>query len=136
MTDGRIAVADFGNRRIRAVALDGTVTTIAGSGATGADDGAALAATFGSPADVAVDAAGDVFVADTANYTVRELSGGQVTTVVGSTAGWLDSDDLRAAQLYGLEGLDVAADGHTMWIADGTRGDDVPYRRVRRALLP
>jgi DNA-binding beta-propeller fold protein YncE len=122
--DGRILVADFGNDRIRAVELDGDVVSFA---STGLDD----------PEDVAVAGNGDVFVADTGSYTIRKISGGAVTTVVGSgVAGYLDSDDLLAAELHGLEGLDVSADGRTLWIADGTRGEDLPFHRVRIAELP
>jgi sugar lactone lactonase YvrE len=133
LADGRVAVADFANHRIRAVTLDdGTVTTIAGTGVVGADDGAALSATFSTPTDVAVNAAGVLYIADTGNAVVRRLSAGQVDTVVGSgVPGWLDSDDLRVAQLYGLEGLDVASDGGMMWIADGNHGDGQPFHRVR-----
>ena len=71
----------------------------------------------------------------------RDAGQHQFTSVIrfASTAqlqGWLDSDDLLAAELYGLEGLAVSADGKTMWIADGTRGEDVPYHRVRVVRLP
>jgi DNA-binding beta-propeller fold protein YncE len=132
LSDGRIAVADLFNHRIRAVELDGDVTTLAGAGGEGADDGPALEATFSFPQDVAVDDAGVVYVSDTNNFVIRRLAAGEVTTVVGSgTGGWLDSDDLRAAQIYGMEGIGVSADGTTLWIADGSRGEDAPHHRVR-----
>jgi sugar lactone lactonase YvrE len=132
LPDGRIAVADLFNHRIRAVELDGDVTTLAGTGVAGFDNGAADGATFRYPQDLAVDAAGNLYIADLDNFVVRRLAAGQVTTVVGSgTAGASDNDDLLAAQLYGLEGLDVSPDGATLWIADGSRGEDVPYHRVR-----
>jgi DNA-binding beta-propeller fold protein YncE len=130
--DGRIAVADLFNHRIRAVALDGAVTTIAGTGAEGAADGAALSATFAHPQDVAVDDGGDLYIADVSNYVVRRLAAGQVTTLVGSgQPGWQDDADLRTAELHGLEGLDVAPSGATLWIADGSRGEDLPHHRIR-----
>ena len=132
LPDGRIAVADLFNQRIRAIELDGDVTTLAGTGVEGADDGAAAAATFRNPHDVAADAAGNLYIADVDNHVIRKLSAGQVTTVVGSgTPGWLDSSDLLLAQLHGGEGIDVATDGATLWIADGSRGEDLPYHRVR-----
>jgi len=114
LADGRILVADLFNNRIRAVALDGTVTTFAGSGAA---DGDAASATFSAPQDVAVDAAGNVYVADLQNFVVRRIApDGTVSTLAGDgTGGWLDAGDLRAAQLHGLEGLDVSADGTQLW---------------------
>ncbi|MCA9677882.1 MAG: hypothetical protein H6709_00470 [Kofleriaceae bacterium] len=133
LPDGRIAVADLFNQRIRAVALDGTVTTLAGTGTPGATDGDALTtATFQYPVGLAVDSAGDLYVTDTGNFVVRKLAAGAVTTVVGDGTGdWLDSDNLLAARLYGLEGADVSADGATLWLADGSRGEALPYNRVR-----
>jgi len=136
LPDGRVAVADLGNHRIRAVALDGTVSTLAGSGTAGDADGLAAVARFEHPQGLAIDAAGTLYITDTDNHVVRRLRDGAVTTVVGSgTAGWLDSAELRDAQLYGLEGLAVAEDGETLWIADGSRGEDVPYHRVRVVAL-
>jgi DNA-binding beta-propeller fold protein YncE len=132
LSDGRIAVADLFNHRIRAIELDGDVTTLAGTGAIGSTNGAAASATFAYPQDLAVDAADNLYISDMENYVVRKLASGQVSTAVGSgTAGWLDSDDLLAAQLHGLEGIDVAAGGATLWIADGSRGEPLPYHRVR-----
>jgi hypothetical protein len=67
---------------------------------------------------------------------VRKLAGGTVETVAGNgTAGYADSDDPLAAQLYGLEGLGVTPDGSTVFVADGGRGEAVPYNRVRSVKL-
>lgn len=132
LLDGRIAVADLFNHRIRAIALDGTVTTLAGTGTAGADNGPVATATFRNPHDVAVGPAGEIYVAEPDNAVVRVISAGMVGTAAGSgVAGWLDSDDRLAAQFYGLEGIDLAPDGETMWVADGSRGEDLPYHRVR-----
>jgi hypothetical protein len=55
-----------------------------------------------------------------------------VTTVAGSgTGGAKDSTNATEAQFYGLEGLCVAPDGNTIYVADGTRGESQPYNRVR-----
>src|SRR5687767_618192 len=79
--DGRVLVADTYNDRIRAIDASGTVTTLAGSGRPGADDGLADAASFDTPAGIAVDAHGMVYVADTGNSVVRTLDrSGLVTT--------------------------------------------------------
>ena len=127
--DGRILVADFGTNLIRAVTLEGEVTTFAGSGIAGDVDGALADASFNGPQDVAV-VGDDVYVADTDNHLVRRIRDGEVTTVAGDgDAGYLDHADLRAAKFFGLEGL-AASEGR-LWLADGSRGEDVPYHRVR-----
>jgi PKD repeat protein len=83
-----LLVADAGNRRIRSIDLTtNMVSTIAGDGTNGGDDGAALSATFASPNGLAVDAQGNIFVADGRNgqaNTIRKISAGQVTTIAGT----------------------------------------------------
>ncbi|MCE9577498.1 MAG: SMP-30/gluconolactonase/LRE family protein [Deltaproteobacteria bacterium] len=132
-----IIVADKDNQRLRAIALDGTTTTIAGDGTAGWQDGAAATARFAGPQGVALDGAGALVVTDTDNYRIRRVAGGQVTTVAGDgVAGYLDHDDPLLARFWGLEGLAISADGSTIYVADGTRGDDTqPYHRVRRVLI-
>lgn len=73
---GNLYIADTGNHRIRKVTPDGMIATIAGDGTPGygGDGGPALQAQLNEPADVAVDAAGNVFVADRANDLVRKLA--------------------------------------------------------------
>ncbi len=83
---GNIYVADTGNHTIRRIAPDRTVTTFAGAaGQTGSADGAGGAARFSSPQAVAVDPAGNVYVADTGNHVIRKITpAGTVTTVAGA----------------------------------------------------
>jgi hypothetical protein len=81
---GRVLVADAYNDRIRAVGPDGTVTTLAGGGVTGAIDGAAVDAQFNTPCGVAVDATGAVLVADTGNSLVRLVSPSGIVTTISS----------------------------------------------------
>lgn len=79
---GNIYVADSGNNAIRKIAKDGEVTTLAGNGLIGNKDAKGKEATFHSPADVAVDSKGSVYVADTLNHTIRKISqDGTVTTL-------------------------------------------------------
>ncbi|WP_222431551.1 NHL repeat-containing protein [Mucilaginibacter achroorhodeus] len=82
---GDIYVADALNNVIRKVTSAGVVTTFAGSGNMGNADGAGTAASFNRPTGVAVDAAGNVYVADTNNNLVRKITpAGTVTSVAGS----------------------------------------------------
>ncbi len=78
---GNMYVADGGNMIIRKITLAGIVSTLAGTGTQGSTDGTTLTATFDTPYGVAVDGAGNVYVADRGNSTIREISlTGQVTT--------------------------------------------------------
>jgi uncharacterized protein (TIGR03437 family) len=76
---GNLYIADFGNTRIRKVA-NGLITTIAGNGTSGfsGDGGAATSAQFASPAGIAVDANGQIYVADQGNNRIRLLTPGPV----------------------------------------------------------
>jgi sugar lactone lactonase YvrE len=70
---GNIYVADNGNQRIRKITPSGTVTTLAGSGNKGADDGYGTAASFKAPWGIAVDATGACYVADQENQKIRKI---------------------------------------------------------------
>jgi DNA-binding beta-propeller fold protein YncE len=71
--DGNIIVADCGNHRVRQIAPDGTVTTVAGSGEEGYKDGSGTEAKFVSPCGVAVDGEGNIIVADGGAHCVRKI---------------------------------------------------------------
>lgn len=132
-----IVVADQGNHRLRAVTFDGRVTTLAGSGEVGSVDGPAMEARFNLPQGLSVDGRGNVYVSDIGAYVVRRLApDGAVTTVVGAGASGFVDGDLRQARFVGLEGIDISADGETMFIADGNRGGTDPSHRVRRVMMP
>ncbi|MCX6925462.1 MAG: hypothetical protein NT154_19975, partial [Verrucomicrobia bacterium] len=83
---GNVYVADTGNHTIRKVTSAGVVTTIAGSaGLSGCADGSGGTASFNQPTGVAADDAGNVYVADSGNNTVRKITpSGAVTTIGGS----------------------------------------------------
>ena len=82
---GNLLIADADNGRIRLVAPDGRISTVAGNGQRGfgGDGDQAVATPLNAPSAVAVDARGRVFVADTGNSRVRVLDGGTISTVMG-----------------------------------------------------
>src|SRR5204863_7120039 len=85
---GRLYVADTYNDTIRSVAPDGTVTTLAGlTGVFGPNDGTNGGARFHEPQDIAVDGAGNLYVADTLNYTIREIIPSGTNWIVRTIAG-------------------------------------------------
>ncbi|RCH55711.1 hypothetical protein DJ568_07445 [Mucilaginibacter hurinus] len=72
--DGSLYVADNTNNNIRKITPDGLVTTLAGSGAAGSANGVGAAASFNKPKGIAVDASGQVYVADASNNVVRKIN--------------------------------------------------------------
>ena len=82
---GNLRVADYANNLIRKVTSAGVVQTLAGvAGSAGSNDGAGISARFNSPLGVTVDENGTVYVADTKNHVIREItSAGLVSTLAG-----------------------------------------------------
>src|SRR5688572_3936787 len=116
--DGSIYVADAGRaQRVRRIAPDGTVTTVAG-GELGYRDGPASTARFDTPSGLAFDAGGGVLVADTGNNAIRRIApDGSVTTVAGDgIPGYLDGP-ARQARFRGPTGIAVDAAGRII-VAD------------------
>lgn len=109
---GTVYVAEFGGHRIRKITPDGTVSTLAGTGTRGFADGPGSTAQFYAPCAVAIDAHGDLLVADVGNYCVRKVTpAGVVTTITGMrTAGFADGP-VATAKFEALAGLAVGARG-------------------------
>jgi len=84
---GNVYVADAGNNIIRKITPAGVVTTLAGTAETyGSADGVGAAARFRLPVGVATDGAGNVYVADHENHTIRKIMRGRVVTTLAGTA--------------------------------------------------
>ncbi|MEW6158046.1 MAG: cadherin domain-containing protein [Verrucomicrobiota bacterium] len=119
---GNLLIADRNNHRIRKVTPDGRISTLAGTGSSGSsgDGGPATAARLNMPADVAVDAAGNVFVADRSNHRIRKISlEGIISTVAGTGLSGFsgDGESAIAARLNVPLGVAVDAAGN-LFIAD------------------
>ena len=117
---GNVFVADFDNSTIRKVTPAGVVTTLPGSARKwGSADGTGSAARFCNPQGVAVDCAGNVFVADYLNFTIRQVSAaGVVTTLAGSAGEWGSEDGTGStARFYLPSGMAVDSAGN-VFVAD------------------
>jgi sugar lactone lactonase YvrE len=116
---GNVYVADRGNNKIRKITPAGTVTTLAGNGVQGSTDATGTAASFYYPYGVAVDAGGNVYVADQSNHKIRKITpAGVVTTLAGSgSQGSTDAMGTAASFIYPL-GVAVDAGGN-VYVADG-----------------
>ena len=110
---GYVYVADRLNHRVRRIALDGTIETIAGTGTDGysGDGGLATEAQLDEPTGVAVDTAGNVYVADSQNHTIRRIGlGGTIETIAGTGSFGYAGDGGPATQARLTFPFDVAAD--------------------------
>ncbi len=123
-SQGDLFIADDGNSRVREVsAATGLISTIAGTGGYGynGDGIAATSAELNFPTGLAVDAAGDVFIADAHNNSVREVNAvtGLISTVAGTGTGGYNGDGIAAtsAELNSPEGLAVDSAGN-LFIVD------------------
>ena len=117
---GNLYIADSVNNRIRKVS-NGVITTVAGNGTQGFNgDGPATSAELYDPAGVAVDFAGNLYIADERNNRIREVSNGVITTVAGNgTPGFSgDNGPATRAELYDPAGVAVDFAGN-LYIADG-----------------
>ena len=116
-TSGNLYVTDHNNHKIRKITPEGVVTTFAGSGALGDDDGTAAAASFNKPTGITLDASGNVYVADGLNHKIRKITPeGEVSTLAGSAEGYEDGTGAAAKFNYPL-GITIDTSGN-LYVAD------------------
>ncbi len=107
---GNLYIADLFDHRVRKVSK-GIITTVAGDGTAGfsGDNGPSASAQLNEPSSLAVDAAGNLYIADRNNFRVRKVSNGVITTVAGSGKGGLSTENIAATTAF-VPPLAVAVD--------------------------
>lgn len=121
---GNVYVADAGDHRIRKIDSRGVITAFAGTGEQGfeGDGGPARAARFDRPSSVALDGAGNVYVADASGQRIRKIAADGTVVSMGGTGASGFSGDGGPATEASLTAKDIAADqGGNIYIADGLR---------------
>ena len=117
---GNLYILDNGNFVVRKVDIRGIITTIAGDGEVGydGDGGSAINATFNYPTDIAVDAAGNLYIADYGNFRVRKVKDGIINTVAGKGSFGYNGDGGRAIDAL-VEPSGIALDDqNNLYISD------------------
>ena len=121
--DGALWFCEYSGMRIRKIARDGTITTVAGTGERGyaGDGGPALQASFNRPHELRFDAGGNVFIADMVNHAIRRIDArtGIITTVAGNgQKGYTGDGGLAAAAtLSSPHSIQFGPDGN-LYICD------------------
>jgi sugar lactone lactonase YvrE len=125
---GNLYVADLFNHRVRRISTDGRITTIAGTGRRGynGDNKPGTEADLFYPTGLAVDAAGNIYVADSSNHRIRRIEGTppyRITTVAGTGERGFSGDGgpATSAQLNVPRGVAFGPDG-TLYITDSLNG--------------
>jgi sugar lactone lactonase YvrE len=115
---GIVFVADTGNHTIRKITPGGVVTLLAGfAGSQGSTNGMGNVARFSFPAGICVDAAGNLFVADTGNHIIRKIAAGAVTTLAGTPGSTGTTDGTGSAARFNKP-LGIATSGGNIFVAD------------------
>jgi hypothetical protein len=117
-TSGNFYIADVANNVIRKVTPSGTASTFAGTGASGAVDGASTIATFSGPTAVAIDNAGNLYISDEGNNKIRKITpAGMVSTFAGSGVHGSADGTGTAASFFLPEGMAFDNSGN-LYVAD------------------
>jgi len=102
-SNGAMYIASTDNNRIRSVSANGTISTIAGTGAAGYVDGNPLSASSSAPTGLAVDSGLNLYIADTGNNAIRKLTPGTVSTVAGGGSNPFNETFVPLPQLSGRQ---------------------------------
>ncbi|HST89385.1 MAG TPA: hypothetical protein VLJ14_13500 [Ktedonobacterales bacterium] len=129
-TAGNLFVADTGNHAIRKVTLAGTISTVAGTFAEGSagDEGLAVSARLSQPRGVAVDDMGDIYIADTGNHRLRQVTPDGLIHNIAGTGGFGfagDGGPALSALLNGPQGVFLDGAGNVYFADTGNN-------RIRR----
>jgi sugar lactone lactonase YvrE len=116
---GNVYVADQGNNLIRVINSSGVVSTLAGSGALGAQNGMGSSASFDLPSAVAVDKGGNVYVADFDNNLIREVSAAGIVSTLAGNGQPGAGNPLTTASFSGPTGTAVDAQGNVYVVDQG-----------------
>ena len=119
-SEGNVFVADNYNHTIRKVTSSGVVTTLAGTaGSSGSTNGTGSAARFNRPYGITVDTAGNLFVTDRVNYTIRKVtSAGVVTTFAGSAGSNGSTDGTGSAARFSYPAGIAVDNAGNIFVAD------------------
>lgn len=118
--NGNVYIADRFNHKIRMLTPSGEVFTLAGTGEVGSQDGPGSLATFHEPWTLAVDAQGNVYIADTYNHKIRVLDRqGNVSTLAGSGTSGVTDGPANVARFASPSGVSVDANGQ-VYVCDHT----------------
>ena len=120
-----VLVADTGNNRVRMISADGTISTVAGTGEPGyaGDGGVASQAVLNSPQGLAVDAEGNLYIADSFNDRVRKIDLEGVITTIAGDGGQSYSGDGQPATQTGLNFATGPLNGAGQALAVDQEGD-------------
>ena len=137
---GNLYIADQLNNRVRKIAADGTITTVAGTGTASftGDGGAATSATLNHPCGLAVDGSGNLYIADTGSHVIRKITAaGTISTVAGDgNAGSGFQDFLEADKEAGAADASIARFNRPLGLALDSAGNlyiaDSYNHRIRK----
>jgi len=118
---GNVYVADQGNNKIRKITPQGVVTTLAGNGTAGLQDGKFTASEFNQPAGIAIDGSGNLFVGDSGNNVIRKIvpSTGAVITYAGTGQAGATNGTLSNSTFSSPQGLVVDPYGRIFVVDTG-----------------